>query len=470
MKRIHLHAFKISGVGHTAIGTWRNPYNQEHRYRDLDYWISTAQTLERGVFDSLFIADFPGLNDIYEGSADASLREAVAVPLNDPAMAVSAMAAATKHLGFALTASTTYEKPYSFARRMTTLDHLTGGRVGWNVVTSATASAARNLGLDRQVPHDERYAIADEFMDVVYKLWEGSWEDDAVIRDAAHGVYTDPAKVHPIGHSGRYFSVPDAFMCEPSPQRTPALFQAGASAAGQEFAVKHAEAVFLVGTDVKSLRKSTTETKKLAVARGRSTDDLKFIAGVSVVVAPTDEEAQAKFRQQLDYVSAEGTLVRHASLMQVDFGSIDIDAPLQYIDTDGIRSLLERFTVGDEDREWTPRQVGARLAESLGGIMIVGSPTTVADRLEQLLDDADIDGFNVYDNLPLRTLPDFVDLVVPELQRRKRVPTQYSADTLRGNITEGDRARLAQTHFGASHRRSGTAPVPAEPSIASVSA
>ncbi|MGC4933773.1 LLM class flavin-dependent oxidoreductase [Gordonia sp. DT30] len=453
MKRIQLHAFKIAGVGHTAIGTWRNPYNQEHRYTSLDYWIDTARTLERGMFDSLFIADFPGLNDIYQGSADAALREAVAVPLNDPAMAVSAMAAATNHLGFALTASTTYEQPYSFARRMTTLDHLTRGRIGWNIVTSATASAARNLGLDRQIPHDERYAIAEEFMEVVYRLWEGSWEDDAVIRDADRGVFTDPDRVHPVDHHGKYFSVPDAFMCEPSPQRTPALFQAGASSAGQQFAVKHAEAVFLVGTDVASLRKATASSKQLATAQGRPTESLKFIAGVSVVVAPTDEQAQVKLRQQLSYVSAEGTLARHASLMQVDFGSVDIDAPLQYIDTDGIRSLLERFTVGDPDRVWTPRQVGALLARSLGGITIVGSPTTVADRLEELMEDADIDGINVYDNLPLRTLPEFVDLVVPELQRRGRVRREYASDTLRGNITEGA-DRLPDSHAGARYRRS----------------
>ncbi|WP_324276750.1 LLM class flavin-dependent oxidoreductase [Blastococcus brunescens] len=424
VKQMHLYGFKLAGVGHTAIGTWRNPYNQEHRYADLDYWVDTARTLERGMFDGLFIADFPGLHDVYRGSSEAALREAIAVPLNDPAMAISAMAAATRHVGFAFTASTTYEQPYSFARRMATLDHLTKGRIGWNIVTSATASAARNLGLTGQVEHDKRYEIADEFMEVAYKLWEGSWEDDAVVRDPERGVYTDPSKVHAIGHKGQYFSVPDPFMCEPSPQRTPMLFQAGASAAGQDFAAKHAEAVFLVNTDIKSVRRSVESVKKQAIARGRRSDDIKFIAGVSVVVAPTDEEAHVKLQQQLRFVSVEGTLARQASLMQLDFGSVDLDEPLQYIETDGIRSWLERFTIADPDRVWTPRQVAEKVASSLGSITIVGSPSTVADKLEEMMSDGDLDGFNIYDNLPLRTLPDFVDLVVGELQRRGRVPSR----------------------------------------------
>jgi long-chain alkane monooxygenase len=450
-RRIHLHAFKIAGVGHTAIGTWRNPYNQEHRYKDLDYWLDTARTLERGGFDSLFMADFPGLHSGYQGSSDAAFAQAIAVPLNDPMMAIAAMAAVTSHLGFAVTASTTYEQPYSFARKMTTLDHLTKGRIGWNIVTSYTASAARNLGLGEQVPHDERYAIADEFMEVVYKLWEGSWEDDAVISDVARGIYTDPSKIHPVDHAGKYFTVPDPFMCEPSPQRTPTLIQAGSSSEGQAFAARHAEVVFLVGTDIGIVGKAVDKSVAAAQAIGRHRDDMQFIAGISVVVAPTDEQAEAKFAQQIQFVSVEGTLARQSALMQLDFGQMDLDAPIQHIATDGMRTWLERFTIGDPGRVWTPRQAAQKVAESLGAISIVGSPTTVVDRLEQMMIDADIDGFNVFDNLPLRTLPDFVDLVVPELQRRGRMPMSYESTTLRGNVTGGG-ARLPARHRGASYR------------------
>lgn len=452
MKQIHLNGFKIAGVGHSAIGTWRNPYQQEHRYTEIEYWQETARVLERGMFDSLFLADFPGLHDGYQGSSEAAFREAIAVPLNDPSLVISAMAAVTEHLGFAMTASTTYEKPYSFARRMTTLDHLTRGRVGWNIVTSASASAARNLGLDEQVPHDERYLIADEFMEVVYKLWEGSWEEGAVVRDARSGIHTDPSKIHMTAHHGKYYSVPDPFLCEPSPQRTPVLFQAGMSIAGRDFAAKHAEGVFLLADNAKGLRRGVDGVVESAKQLGRSRDDFLFLGGVSVVVAPTDDEAQAKFEQQLQFISVEGTLARQASLMQIDFGELDIDAPLEHIETDGIRSMLERYTTEDPTREWTPRQVAEKWANSLGAITIVGSPGSVADQLEELMDKGDIDGFNVYDNLALRAFPDFVDLVVPELQRRGRVRESYSARTLRGNLKGAD--RLCPPHVGAEYRNS----------------
>ncbi len=244
-KLIRLNGFKQSTVSHAAVGAWRHPDNQSHRYRELDYWIETARTLEEGLFDGLFVADVLGVLDTHGGSIAGTLKQGVQTPSTDPLLAVSAMAAATKHLGFAITVSTTYEQPYALARKLTTLDHLTGGRIGWNIVTSALESAARNLGHETQVPHDERYAIADEFLEVVYKLWEGSWEDDAVVLDRAAGIFADPAKVHPIRHKGRYFSVPDAFLSEPSPQRTPVLFQAGVSGVGRDFAARHAEGIFI---------------------------------------------------------------------------------------------------------------------------------------------------------------------------------------------------------------------------------
>jgi FMN-dependent oxidoreductase (nitrilotriacetate monooxygenase family) len=207
-RRIRLHGLRQSTVGHTAIGLWRHPDSQAHRYRTLDYWLETARILERGRFDALFIADALGPLDVYRGSVDAALRDGIQTPTDDPLLLVSAMAAAAPGLGFAVTVSSTYERPYQFARKMTTFDHLTDGRIGWNIVTSALDSAARNLGLERQIPHDERYVIAEEFIDVVYKLWEGSWEDGAVVRDVETGVFADPSRVHPIGHDGEHFQFP----------------------------------------------------------------------------------------------------------------------------------------------------------------------------------------------------------------------------------------------------------------------
>ena len=196
---------------------------ESHRYKELSFWIEQARTLERGKFDSMFIADALGVLDIYRASPDQTIREGLQTPTDDPLLAVSAMASATKHLGFGITVASLYELPYLFARKMTTLDHLTDGRIGWNIVTSALDSAARNLGREQQMPHDERYAITDEFMEVVYKLWEGSWEDDAAIHDRTAGIYADPTKVHAIRHRGRYYNVPGIFLCEPSRQRTPVL-------------------------------------------------------------------------------------------------------------------------------------------------------------------------------------------------------------------------------------------------------
>ena len=205
---IHLNAFENASPVNISSGLWRHPEDQSHRYKDIRYWIELAQMLEGAGFDSIFMADVLGMLDVYQGKPDAALRTATQVPINDPTVLVSAMAAATKHIGFAMTVSLTYEQPYAFARTMTSLDHASDGRVGWNIVTSYLDSAARNLGRGEQMSHDERYDRGDEFMEVLYKLWEGSWEDDAVVIDKAKGIYVDPAKVHAIGHQGKYFQRP----------------------------------------------------------------------------------------------------------------------------------------------------------------------------------------------------------------------------------------------------------------------
>ena len=231
-KRILLNAFDMNCPSNQSPGLWSHPDSEAHRYTDIDYWIEFAKLLEEAQFDSVFLADVLGPYDVYEGKRDAGLRQAVQSPINDPLLIVPAMAAVTKNLSFGITASVTHEHPYTFARRMSTLDHLTKGRVGWNVVTSYLKSAALNMGLDEQIGHDDRYSIAEEYLDVCYKLWEQSWEEDAVVRDTERKMYVDPDKVHDIQHKGKYFTVPGAHLCEPSPQRTPVIFQAGLSPRG----------------------------------------------------------------------------------------------------------------------------------------------------------------------------------------------------------------------------------------------
>jgi long-chain alkane monooxygenase len=458
MKQMHLYGFKNAGVGHTAVGLWRHPDNRASEYKDIEYWTQTARTLEAGRFDGLFIADFLGLADTYGGNADFALREAIHVPVNDPCMAVSAMAAVTKHLGFGITISTTFEQPYSLARKLTTLDHLTKGRMGWNIVTSYQESAARNLGLEHLIEHDERYVMADEFMNVVYKLWEGSWEDGAVVMDCDRNIFADPGRIHPTNHRGKYFNVTDAFLCEPSIQRTPVLFQAGASSTGQAFGARHAEAVFLIEPRTDTMRKLVAGSRQLAQQEGRAPQSVKFIGGISVVTASSDSEAEDKFADYIRFVSEEGTLARQSSLMQVDFGGLDLDEPITHIETQGIRYILERFTKSDPSRTWTPRQIAREIGKSLGGLTIVGSAATVADKLEDLMEQTDLDGFNLCDFMPLECFPDFVKYVTPELQRRGRLRLQYDGTTLRENLIGAGHKRLPHHHPGAGFRKPSPSP------------
>jgi alkanesulfonate monooxygenase len=246
-KEIRFNAFEMNCVAHQSPGLWRHPRDRSRDYKRLSYWIELAQILERGLFDGLFIADVLGVYDVFGGDARAALTHAAQVPVNDPLLLVPAMASATRHLGFGVTANLSFEPPYNFARRISTLDHLTDGRIGWNIVTGYLDSAARGAGRDRQTAHDDRYDIADEYMEVVYKLWEGGWADDAVKADAVRGVFTDPQRVRKVKHEGEHFRLDALHLSEPSPQRTPVLYQAGTSPAGRGFAARHAECVFMSG-------------------------------------------------------------------------------------------------------------------------------------------------------------------------------------------------------------------------------
>lgn len=432
--RIILNAFDMSCVTHQAPGLWRHPDNRADEYNTLEYWIELARLLEEGTFDAIFLADVVGVYDVYRGSAAPSLVDSDQVPVGDPLLQVPAMAAATEHIGFGVTVALTYELPYALARTFSTLDHFTKGRIGWNVVTSYLDSAARNLGLERQIPHDERYEIGEEFMDVVYRLWEGSWEDGAVLRDRERGVYTDPTKVHPIGFEGRHYRVPGIHLHEPSPQRTPVILQAGASPRGRAFAAKHGEAVFINGLVPELTRPVTDDIRDRAEALGRPRDSVKILTLATVVVAETDEAAQAKLADYRRYVSLEGALALYGGWSGLDLSELDPDTPLRYVDTDAARSALSIFTLADPDREWTPRDIAHYVG--IGGIgpVIVGSPATVADELERWVEVGGVDGFNLAYVVTPGTFEDFVRLVVPELRRRGRVWDSYPEGTLRGRL------------------------------------
>ena len=317
-KRIFLNAFDMNTPGHQSPGLWTHPDDQSHRYKDSAYWTELAKTLENGRFDAVFIADVLGTYDVYGESRDAAVRNGVQSPVNDPFLIVPYMAAVTKHLGFGITASVTHEHPYTFARKISTLDHLTNGRIGWNIVTSYLKSAAVNMGLEDQINHDERYNIAEEYLEVCYKLWEESWEDDAVKLDKENRVFTDPSKVHDINHQGKYYRVPGAHLCEPSPQRTPVLYQAGASKKGRAFAANNAELVF-IGAPTIATAKATVDKLQEDIERaGRSKEEIKILTMFVPIVGKTEAEAKEKYKDYQQYISAEGALALFGGWTGVD--------------------------------------------------------------------------------------------------------------------------------------------------------
>ena len=415
---LSLFAFDTNSPAHLTAGSWRHEADQGHRYKDLSYWKDLARMLETAGFDGIFLADTIGYHDVYEGRPDAALRDAAQFPVNDPMLLISGMAAVTERLTFGVTSSLTYEPPYLMARRFSTLDHLTGGRVGWNIVTSYSESAARNVGMSQQLEHDERYELAEEYMKVLYKLWEQSWEPGAVVRDQKGATFVDPARVHPIEHSGKYFTVPGIHLCEPSPQRTPVLFQAGSSPRGMAFAGRHAEAVFINAVSVEQARRSVEKIRQAAVENGRDPYDIKVVVLLTVIVAPTDAEAEALHQQARANVSVEGALARFAGWTGIDLSAADLDAPLQHVKTRGVQSIVDMFSKADPDREWTPRAVAEFLGIGGTGSTIVGSPGTVAAEIRRWRDEADVDGIN----LSYATKPDswkrFIEHALPELRRQ----------------------------------------------------
>jgi long-chain alkane monooxygenase len=453
-KQISFNLFEMNCVGHISHGLWTHPANTRHRFNDLDFWIEEAKLLEEGLFDSVFLADVIGTYDGYRGGPETALRESVQIPSNDPLLVIPAMAAVTKHLGFAATFSTTYEPPFAFARRASTLDHLTKGRFGWNIVTSYLPNAARNFGLDDEVAHDDRYALADEFLDVVYKLWEGSWDDDAVIRDRENNVYTDPSKVRYINHVSEHYRVAGPHLAEPSLQRTPVLFQAGSSPRGRDFAGKHAEAIFVGGSSTTEYRDNVADVRRRAELYGRRGDQIKAYAMAVVIVGRTREEAERKADEYNQFTRAEGYLA-HAGGGGIDLAAYPREAK--------IVDILEAENRPGRGSPQTYRgyySESTTVADALKAVtrfdrppfFAIGTPTEVVDQIERWVAETDLDGFNLRQFLTPGTAEDFIELVVPELQRRGLYRTSYENGTLRERLFGQGNARVFAEHPAARYR------------------
>lgn len=448
---IRFNAFNMASPGHTWAGLWAHPRDRAIDYNSLDYWIDLAVTAERGLFDGVFIADVFGVYDVYGNSPDAALISAAQTPDIDPALVVPSMAHATKHIGFGVTANLTYEHPYQFARRFATLDHLTKGRVGWNIVTGYLDSGARGMGDKANRDHDARYEAAEDFLTAVYKLWEGSWEEGAVRRDRAARVFTDPAKVHRIRHNGPYYQVDGIQLAEPSPQRTPVLYQAGTSGRGRLFAAKHSEAIFLNGQTRPILAEAVRAVRTAAASFGRDPYDIRMFPGATVIVAPTRAEAFDRLAEYAQYVHTAGQLALLSGWTGVDLSTLDPEEAISYVKSNAIQSTLENLTL----RSAEPLKVKDLATLSATGArapFIVGSPGEVADEIISWVRDTDVDGFNLNRLVSHETLASFVDLVVPELQDRGVYKTSYDEGTLREKLFRRG-PLLPDTHPAAGFRR-----------------
>jgi FMN-dependent oxidoreductase (nitrilotriacetate monooxygenase family) len=447
-KKILLNAFNMNCIGHINHGLWTHPRDNSTQYKTIEYWTELAQLLERGLFDGLFIADIVGVYDVYQHSVEVPLKESIQLPVNDPLLLVSAMVAVTKNLGFGLTANLTYEPPYLFARRLSTLDHLSRGRVGWNIVTGYLDSAAKAMGLSEQVEHDRRYDQADEYLEVLYKLWEGSWENDAVLNDPQQRIYAQPAKVHKVEHKGEFYQVEGYHLCEPSPQRTPVLFQAGSSERGLQFAGRHAECVFISGQNKPSTKVQVDNVRASAVEAGRNPEDIKVLMGLNVIVGATEALAWAKHAEYLSYASAEAGVAHFSASTGIDFSEYAIDEPIQYVKSNAIQSATRNL----KNNDWTRRKLLEQHA--LGGryITVVGSPEQVADELESWIAETGLDGFNLTRIVTPESYVDFIDLVIPELQRRGSYKTAYDNGSLREKLFHAE-AHLPPQHTGSIYRR-----------------
>ncbi|WP_290056005.1 LLM class flavin-dependent oxidoreductase [Amycolatopsis solani] len=418
---MHLNAFVMPNGHHEAA--WRHPSTDPVRARTLQHYADIARTAERGKLDSLFLADGVALWGNVKHNSHSHF---------EPLTLLSALAASTVHIGLIATASTTYNEPYHLARKFASLDHLSGGRAGWNIVTSAGIDEARNFNLAKRPSHAARYERADEFVEVVKKLWD-SWEDDAALVDRASGIYADTDRIRAIEHDGPHFQVHGPLNIERPPQGHPLLVQAGSSETGKEYAARHAEAVFTAQQTFAEGKAFYDDVKGRLAKYGRSPDELKILPGISPILGRTEAEAREREAELNALITPDYGLRQLSKMLDHDVTGYPLDGPLPEVGsfTEGGQSRFE-LVVGLARREdLTIRQLLERLAGGRGHRVFAGTPAQVADELEAWFTGGAADGFNVMPPTLPGGLDDFVDLVVPELQRRGLFRTEYSGRTLR---------------------------------------
>jgi FMN-dependent oxidoreductase (nitrilotriacetate monooxygenase family) len=430
--KMHLIGFMMhTPINHMTL-SWADSLDQQlDGLGSIEFWQSLAKTLERGCLDGVFFADVPAVYDHYRDATDVAMRYGVVWPTHDPVALIGIMAAATEHLGIASTVSTASWHPFLAVRSMSTLDYLSNGRVGWNIVTGNGRSEHRALGTGT-LDHDERYDHADEYMDVCYALWRGI-PPEAIIADRDARVFADPSKIEKINHNGKYFQCHATPSVMPSPQGRPVLFQAGSSSRGQRFAIKHADVVFAIQPDLARM-KTFMKLIRAAASEHSRKEDVRVTFAVQPFVAQSKAAAEAKRDEMLTRIPLEAALTRISGTFGVDLDTVDLDLPLQEITTQSSQGLIKAMSSMFGDKNITLRE--ALRMSGLAGLIptVAGSPEDVADELEHIGRETGCHGFNLTPAVVPGGYEDFVEHVVPILQRRGIFRTEYEATTMRGNL------------------------------------
>lgn len=428
-RQIKLGAFLPGGGQHVAA--WRHPDHPVDGATSFEFHKQLAQTAERGLFDAYFLAD--GLAVSFGGGTEGGNAKVAGF---EPVTLFSALAPLTKNLGFIATASTTYEEPYNTARKFASLDLISGGRAGWNVVTTATEAAAQNFNLGQQLPHAARYRRAQEHVEVVKALWD-SFEDDAFIRDKESGVFYDTAKVHDTDHVGEHFKVKGPLNVPRSSQGHPVIVQAGQSEDGRRLAAATAEVIFTAHQHLDTAQEFYRDIKARAVAAGRNPDHVLVMPGVSPFVGRTEAEAREKYDRLTSYILEEDGIALLNGLTggTLDLRGHDLDGPLPPVPaTEGMKSRQALIRQIADENGFTIRQLYQWVASARGHYTVIGTPVQIADTLQEWFENEAADGFNILPPWFPTALDDFVDLVIPELQRRGLFRTAYKGTTLRDNL------------------------------------
>lgn len=427
---MHLAQFLVHGPTYHSLGMWRHPKTAAAGYdwTRPDLYTHIARTCERGLFDMVFFADLNYISDTFRGSLEPALRYATQAPEHDPIPLLSFMAAATERMGVAATFSASQHHPFYAARMWATIDHLTRGRAGWNVVTSINHNQDANFGVERP-PTDERYDRAHEFIQVCRKLWD-SWEPDAVVMDRDNAIFADAGKVHRIEHAGRFFKSRGPLNVVRSPQNGPVILQAGTSPKGQDFAARYADAIFAIQPrpeDAKAYRDSIRENAR---AVGRDPDACKILFGIQPIIGRTETEARDLQVEHNALVPLDGGMAILSAHLDFDLAQLPPDALMTERTEPELQRMRTRFRKPD-GTPMTVAEVAARHGQGVGLPQFVGTPTSVADQMEAFMDVVGGDGFMLSPIHCPGAIEEFVDLVVPELQRRGRLRRAYRGATLR---------------------------------------